>query len=218
VNTILALAGRDVRLAARQGWQVATALLFFLLVVVLLAFGIGPDPKLLRLIAPGAIWVAALLSCLLSLDRMFAADHEDGSLDMMLASPAAAEAVALAKMVAHWLTAGLPLALVSPVAGLLLSVPPSAMPVIAASLLLGTASLSLVGGAIAALLVGARRGGVLVALLALPLFVPVLIFGAGAADHAIDGGDATGTLAFLAALLALALPLSPIAAAASLRE
>jgi heme exporter protein B len=209
---------RDVRLAARQGWQIVTALLFFLLVIVLLAFGIGPDPALLRLVAPGAVWVAALLASLLSLDRMFAADHEDGSLDLLLASPASAEGIAIAKMLAHWLVTGLPLTLISPLAGLLLRMPAEAVGAMVLCLLLGTPTLSLTGGAIAALMVGARRGGMLIALLALPLFVPVLIFGAGALDKALAGGSIGGTLAFLGALFAVALPLAPIAAAASLRE
>ena len=209
---------RDVALALTQGWQAATALLFFILVVMLLVFGVGPDPVLLRRLAPGAIWTAALLAGLLSLDRLFAADHEDGTLDRLLCSPVPAELVVLAKMLAHWLTSGLPLTLASPAAALLLGLPPAAMPVLAASLLMGTLLLTLVGGVMAALTVGARRGGLTIALLALPLYVPVLIFGAATLDRTLDGREATGTLLFLAALLVAALPLAPVAAAASLRE
>ncbi len=217
-----AIIARDLRSAMREGWQVATALLFFLLLIVLLAFGVGPDPALMRLIAPGAIWTAALLACLLSLDRVFAADEGDGTLDAMLASPVSAEMLALAKMLAHWLLTGLPLTLVSPVAALLLHVPAAAMPAIILSLAVGTPVLSLTGGVTAALTARARRGGLLVALLTLPLYVPVLIFGAGAAAKAIAGatvtGSAGGPLLFIAALLVLFLPLAPIAAAAALEE
>ncbi len=212
------LLARELRLALRQGWQVPATLVFFLLVIVLLAFGIGPDPAKLQPVAPGAIWVAALLSALLSLDRLFAADAEDGSLDQILTAPIPAELLALAKMAAHWLTTGLPLALLSPVAALLLDMPAAATLAAMASLLIGTPVLSLIGGAIAALLIGARRGGVLVALLALPLCIPVLIFGAGTIDKALAGGAFYGPLLFIAALLAVALPLAPIAAAAALEE
>jgi heme exporter protein B len=218
MNIFCAILRRDLRLALRAGWQAPATLLFFLLVIVLLAFGVGPDPAVLQTIAPGAVWVAALLASLLSLDRLFASDAEDGSLDQLLIAPIAPQLVALAKMTAHFLTTGLPLAIVSPLGGLFLNLPQAAMGAMAASLLIGTPVLSLVGGAIAALLVGARRGGVLVALLALPLCIPVLIFGAGAIAKALAGGDPTGPLIFIAALLALALPLAPIAAAAALQE
>ena len=218
MQIFLALVGRDLRLALREGWQVASALLFFLLILVLLAFGVGPDPVLLRLIAPGAIWVAALLSCLLSLDRLFSDDADQGALDQLLAAPVPTELLVLAKMTAHWLTTGLPLTILSPVAAMLLHVPAFAWPVLIAALALGTPVLSLTGGAIAALMVGARRAGMLTALLILPLYVPALIFGAGALSKAIAGGSAAGTLIFLAAQLAVALPLAPIAAAAALED
>ena len=218
MKIFLAILLRDLRLAAGAGWQLPSTLLFFLLVIVLLAFGVGPDPTVLRTIAPGAVWVAALLAALLSLDRLFAADAEDGSLEQILVAPIQAELIALAKMTAHFLTTGLPLAIVSPLGALLLGLSLPATLAMVFSLLLGTPVLSLIGGAIAALLIGARRGGVLVALLALPLFIPALIFGAAAIEKALLGGSPTGPLTFLAALLALALPLCPIAAAAALED
>jgi heme exporter protein B len=218
MNFYLAILRRDVSLAFRDGWQAASGLLFFVLVVMMLAFGIGTDPMLLRRIAPGAIWTAALLASLLSLDRLFAADHEDGTLDRLLSSPIPAESMALAKMLAHWLTTGLPLTLFSPAAALLMAVPLAVVPVLMVSLALGTLLLTLIGGAIAALMVGSRRGGLTIALLALPLYVPVLIFGASALDKALAGGNADSTILFLAAMLALALPLAPLGAAAALQE
>ncbi len=218
IPALLAIVRREVRLSLREGWQAATALLFFILVVMLLAFGIGPDPVLLRRVAPGALWTAALLSCLLSLDRIFAADHYDGMLDRLLASPVPAEGTALAKMLAHWLTTGLPLTVFSPAAGLLMNVPAAVMPVMVASLAIGTLLLTLVGGAMAALMAGSRRGGLTIALLTLPLYVPVLIFGAGALDKALAGKEAGHAVLFLAALLCAALPLAPLGAAAALRE
>ena len=225
VKRYFALLRRELRLAARQGWQLATTLFFFLLVIVLLAFGVGPDPALLQPLAPGAVWVAALLACLLSLDRLWAVDAADGSLDALLAAPVPRETLAFAKMSAHWLTTGLPLAIVSPLGGLLLHLPAPALVAMPLALALGTPVLSLVGGAVAALAVGARRGGLLLALLALPLYVPVLIFGAGGVSKALAAttvtaglADAAGPLAFVAALLAAALPLAPLAAAAALGE
>ena len=217
MSLFLTILARDLYLARQDGWQFATGTLFFLLVVMLIAFGTGSDPRLLQDVAPGALWVAALLACLLSLDRIFIDDHADGSLDRLMASPAPLETVALAKMAGHWLTSGMPLVLVSPLAGLLLHVPIHAMPVIAVSLLTGTPVLSLTGGAISAVMLGAR-GGMLAALLVLPLYVPVLIFGAVAAGRAITGDDPASPLLLLTAMLAAALPLAPMGAAAALRE
>jgi heme exporter protein B len=209
---------RDLRLSLRQGGQLLTAILFFILVVMLLAFGVGPDPQLLQSIAPGAVWVAALLSSLVSLERLFGADHEAGALDMLQASPVSGEALALAKMLAHWLTNGLPLTIASLAAGLLLHLLLRADLAMLAALALGTPVLSLLGGAIAALLLGARRGSLILTLLLLPLYIPTLIFGAAAIQKALANGSSAGPLGFLAALLALALPLAPIAAAAALEE
>jgi heme exporter protein B len=209
---------RELRLALRQGGQLLTAVLFFILVIMLLAFGVGPDPLLLQSIAPGAVWVAALLSCLLSLERLFGADYEAGALDQLQASPLSGEALVFAKMVAHWLTSGLPLTIASLAAGLLLHLPLPAIVAMLAALALGTPVLSLLGGAIAALLLGARRGSLILTLLLLPLYIPTLIFGAAAIQKALAGGSCAGPRGFLAALLALALPLAPIAAAAALEE
>ena len=209
---------RDLRFAFRQGGQILTAMLFFILVVMLLAFGVGPDAKLLQSIAPGAVWVAALLSCLLSLENLFGADHETGVLDMLKASPLSLEALALAKMLAHWLATGLPLVGASLGAALLLHLPLPAVGIMLASLLLGTPVLSLLGGAIAALLLGARRGSLILTLLLLPLYIPVLIFGAAAIQQGLAGGSGWGPLGFVAAMLAVTLPLAPIAAAAALEE
>jgi heme exporter protein B len=209
---------RELRLSLRQGGQLLTSILFFILVIMLLAFGVGPDPQLLQSIAPGAIWVAALLSCLLSLERVFGSDFESGALDQLQASPLSGETLALAKMLAHWLTSGLPLTLASVAAGLLLHLPLAAVFAMLASLALGTPVLSLIGGAIAALLLGARRGSLILTLLLLPLYIPTLIFGAASIQKALAGGSYLGPLSFLAALLALALPLAPLAAAAALEE
>jgi heme exporter protein B len=214
----IAILARELRLSLRQGGQLLTAILFFILVIMLLAFGVGPDPQLLQSIAPGAIWVAALLSCLLSLERVFGSDFESGALDQLKASPLSGEALALAKMLAHWLTSGLPLTLASVAAGLLLHLPLAAVFAMLASLALGTPVLSLLGGAIAALLLGARRGSLILTLLLLPLYIPTLIFGAASIQKALAGGSYLGPLSFLAALLALALPLAPLAAAAALEE
>ena len=217
MSVFLIILARDLRLARQDGWQFATGILFFLLVVMLIAFGIGPDPKLLQAVAPGAIWVAALLACLLSLHRVFDDDREDGSLDRLMASPVPLESVALAKMASHWLISGAPLVLISPLTGLLLHVPAHAMPAIALSLLAGTPVLSLTGGAISAIMLGAR-GGMLTALLILPLYIPVLIFGAAAAGRAITGDDPASPLLLITAMLAIALPLAPVGAAAALAE
>jgi heme exporter protein B len=209
---------RDLRLTLRQGGQVVTTLLFFLLIIMVLALGVGPDAVVLRGLAPGAIWTAVLLASLLSLERLFAADAEDGSLDQLRTGTESPEGLALGKIAAHFLTTGVPLALLTPLAAFFLALPFQVLPVLIGAVLLGSATLSLIGGAIAALLVGARRGGLLSALLALPLYVPVLIFGAGAIEKTLAGASPAHPLLLLGALLALALPLAPIAAAAALEE
>lgn len=217
VGVMAALVRRDVLIALRRRAEMANPLLFFLMVCTLFPLGIGPEPTRLAALAPGVIWVVALLACLLASDGLFRTDYDDGSLEQMLLSPASTYLLALAKSLAHWLITGLPLVLMSPLLAVLLQLPSSAIPTLCFSLLLGTAILSLVGAIGAALTVGLRRGGLLIALIVLPLYVPVLIFGAGAVQAAVDGFSSSGQLAILGALLALALPLSPFAVSAALR-
>jgi heme exporter protein B len=212
-----ALLRRDLLLAMRQRGQWVNPLLFFVLVVSLFPLGLNPDPELLRTIAPGVIWVAALLAALLSLEALFRSDFDDGSLEHMVLTPHPLPLLVLAKLVAHWLLTGLPLLLVAPLLALLLNLQVEAVPVLLATLALGTPLLSLIGGIGVALTVGLRGGGVLLSLLLLPLYVPVLIFAAGAVGHAQAGMAVTGQLALLGALLALAIALAPLATAAALR-
>ena len=212
-----ALIRRDVLIALRRRAEMANPLLFFLMVCTLFPLGIGPEPTRLAALAPGVIWVVALLACLLASDGLFRTDFDDGSLEQMLLSPASTYLLALAKSVAHWLVTGLPLVLMSPLLAVLLQLSTQAIPTLCFSLLLGTATLSLVGAIGAALTVGLRRGGLLISLIVLPLYIPVLIFGASAVQAAADNSTNSGQLAVLGALLALALPLSPLAVAASLR-
>ena len=208
---------RDLVLLMRRRSEVLNPLVFFALVITLFPIGISPDPELLATIAPGLLWVAALLAALLSLDSLFRGDFDDGSLEQLLLTPQPLPMLGLAKVAVHWLLTGLPLALMAPVLGIMLSLPAGSYLVLAVSLALGTASLSLIGAIGAALTVGLSRGGVLLSLLVLPLYIPVLIFGAGAVQAAILGDGALAHLAILGALLALALMLAPWAIAASLR-
>ncbi len=208
---------RDLILLLRRRSELMNPLVFFALVITLFPIGISPDPVLLATIAPGLLWVAALLAALLSLDSLFRGDFEDGSLEQLLLSPQPLPALVLAKVAVHWLMTGLPLALMAPVLGLMLSLPAGSYGVLALSLAVGTASLSLIGAIGAALTVGLSRGGVLLSLLVLPLYIPVLIFGAGAVKATIMGDGVTAHLAILGALLAVALMLAPWAIAASLR-
>ncbi len=209
---------RDLRLALRQGGDAAMVVGFFVLTVVLFPFGVGPEAELLARIAAGILWVTALLAALLSLERLFQADYEDGSLEALALMPLPLEAQILAKCLAHWLVAGLPLVVIAPLLGLLLHLDARGYPVLVLSLLLGTPSLSLVGAVGAALSLGARRGGVLLSLLVLPLYIPVLIFGVAAVEAAIGGFGARPHLLLLGAFLAAALALAPLAAAAALRQ
>ncbi|CAM3390910.1 Heme exporter protein B [Halomonas lysinitropha] len=208
---------RDLVLLMRRRSEVLNPLVFFALVITLFPIGISPDPELLAIIAPGLLWVAALLAALLSLDSLFRSDYDDGSLEQLLLSPQPLPALALAKVAVHWLLTGLPLALMAPLLGIMLSLPAGSYVVLALSLALGSASLSLIGAIGAALTVGLSRGGVLLSLLVLPLYIPVLIFGAGAVQAAILGDGVSAHLAILGALLAMALSLAPWAIAASLR-
>lgn len=217
MNVFLNVLARDVRLALRQGSAGTMALGFFVLVVVLFPLGVGPELNVLSRISAGVLWVAALLACLLSLDRLFQADFEDGSLDLLVLSPLPLEMMVLAKCVAHWLTSAMPLVVASPLLALLLNMDPEGLPVLVYALLLGTPALSLTGAVGAALTVGIRRGGVLLSLVVLPLYVPVLIFGVAAVDAQIQGLGAGAHLLILAAISLFAGVGAPWAAAAALR-
>jgi heme exporter protein B len=208
---------RDLLLAMRRRADVATTLFFFVIVASLFPLGVGPDPKLLRTMAPGILWVAALLASMLSLERLFAADYADGSLEQLVLVPEPLALVVVGKVVAHWLVSGLPLVLISPVIALQFDLPGEAIVTLMLALLLGTPLLSLIGAIGAALTVGVRGGGVLVSLLVLPLYIPVLIFGAGAVDASAIGMSASGHLSILGALLLLGMVLAPWATAAALR-
>jgi len=209
---------RDLRLAFRQGMDAFMAVTFFVIAGALFPLGVGPEPGVLARIAGGVVWVNALLAVLLSLDRLFQQDSEDGSLDLLVLSATPLEVTVLAKAAAHWLTTGLPLIVASPVLALLLNLPVEGYWVLLAAMALGTPSLSLLGAVGAALSLGARRGGVLMSLLVLPLYVPILIFGVAAVDAAILGLTVRPHLLFLGAILAAALPLAPWTAAAALRQ
>jgi heme exporter protein B len=217
VTAWLALLGRELRLALRHPADTLAAVLFFVLVAALFPFGVGPAPEALARLAPGALLAAALLAALLPLDRLFGADAEDGSLDQLLLSGLPPAAVAAAKAAAHWLTTGLPLLAATPVAAALLNLPAAAWPAAAAALGLAAGYLSLLGTAGAALTLGARRGGVLLPLLVLPLAIPAVVFGAAGIEAAAVGAEPRPHLLLLAALVAAALPLAPLAAGAALR-
>ncbi len=217
MSVFLNVLARDVRFALRQGSASTMALGFFVLVIVLFPLGVGPELNVLSRISAGVLWVAALLACLLSLDRLFQADFEDGSLDLLVLSPLPLEMMVLAKCVAHWLTSAMPLVVASPLLALLLNMDPEGIPVLVYALLLGTPALSLAGAVGAALTVGVRRGGVLLSLVVLPLYVPVLIFGVAAVDAQIQGLGAGAHLMILTAISLVAGVGAPWAAAAALR-
>ncbi|WP_420419077.1 heme exporter protein CcmB [Pacificispira sp.] len=209
---------RDLRLAIRQSADLALVLGFFVIAASLFPFGVGPSPDTLARIAPGVIWVLALLSVMLSLDRLFQQDLADGSLEQMALSPTPLSLVVLAKCLAHWLTTGLPLIAIAPVIGILLNLPAEGYAVLLAGLALGTPSLSLIGAVGAALSLGARRAGLLIALLVLPLYIPILIFGVTAVDAVLTSVPPTAHFLYLAAILMAAIPLAPLAAAAAVRH
>ena len=213
-----ALVGRDLRLVWRRPGDVAVVLAFFVVATTLFPLGIGPETNVLARIAAGVLWCAALFSALLSLDRLFAADFDDGTLDLLLLAPWPLELAALAKCCAHWIVTGLPLAALAPVLGVAFGLGPEVLLALAVTLLVGTPTLSLIGGLAAALTLGARKSGALLALLALPLCVPTLIFGAGAIEALATGGDFGAHLAVLAALALVALATTPWAIAAALRQ
>jgi heme exporter protein B len=213
-----AILARDLCLAWRTKQDSLTVLAFFVLAAILFPFGVGPEPQLLARIASGVVWVTALLAAMLSFERLFHLDFEDGSLDLIVLAPAPLELLVLAKCFAHWLTTGLPVIVAAPLIAVMLQLPADTIPMLLLSLALGTPSLSLLGAVGAALTLGARRGGVLLPLLVLPLVVPVLIFAVGAVEAASAGLTPRPHLLLLAALLAGAVPLAAIAGAAALRQ
>ncbi|MGE0736700.1 MAG: heme exporter protein CcmB [Alphaproteobacteria bacterium] len=215
---LAAILSRELRLAVRQGGDTVLVLGFFVITVVLFPFGVGPEPQILARISAGIIWVCALLAALLSLDRLFHADHEDGSLDLLLLAPMPTSSLVFGKCLAHWLTTGLPLVAASPLLALMFNLEIQAYGVLILSLLLGTPILSLIGAAGAALTLGARRGGVLLSLLVLPLYIPALIFGIAAVEASVTGMSVRPHLMLLGALLLFALALTPFVAASALRQ
>ncbi|OSP56276.1 heme exporter protein CcmB [Pseudoruegeria sp. SK021] len=214
---MIALLRRDLTLAVRAGGGFGLGLAFFLVVVILVPFAVGPDTEILARIAPGVLWLGALLACLLSLDRIFALDWEDGSMDLLATAPLPLEGVVAVKALSHWLTTGLPLTLAAPVLGVLLNLPTPGFAWLVLSLALGTPALSIIGAFGAALTVGLKRGGLLLSLLVLPLYVPTLIFGAEVARRGSEGLELGSPLAFLAGISLGVAALMPYAAAAALR-
>ncbi len=208
---------RELRASFASWSEGLNPLLFFIIVVTLFPLGVGPEPNQLAAIGPGVIWVAALLAVLMSVDGLFAADHRDGTLEQWVLAGQPLSIIALAKVCAHWLRTGMPLVLMSPLLGVLMNISANALPTLAISLLLGTAILSLIGAIGAALTLTVKQGGVLLALLVLPLSVPILIFGAGAVQAVVEQREATGQLALLAAGVMAALTLAPIGIASALR-
>ncbi|MEO6423258.1 MAG: heme exporter protein CcmB [Candidatus Nitrotoga sp.] len=208
---------RDLVLAMRRRADVLTTLIFFVIVASLFPLGVGPEMDMLRKMAPGVVWVAALLASMLSLGRMFSADYLDGTLEQMMLVPQSLSVLVLAKIMAHWMASGLPLVLMAPVLGLQFDMPAQALWVLIATLLLGTPILSMVGAVGAALTLGLRGGGALVSLLVLPLCIPVLIFGAGAVEAVVSGTNVGSHLSLLGALLVMALTFTPLLTALALR-
>ncbi|HEY3859262.1 MAG TPA: heme exporter protein CcmB [Gammaproteobacteria bacterium] len=216
-GALSALVSRDLKLAYRHRGELATPVIFFVMVTTLFPLGVSPRPELLSSIAAGVVWVAALLAGLIGQQTLFKSDFDDGSLEQLVLGPLPLEAVALMRVVTHWLTTGLPIVVLAPLMGLLMDYPSSAMGVLLLSLALGTAVLSLLGAVGAALTVGLRQGSMLMPVLILPLAVPVLIFGAQAAAQAAHGEDPAGALYLLAAMLVLGITLAPFAIAAAVR-
>lgn len=217
IGAVQATLRRDLLLAYRRRSDFMNPLAFFLIVCSLFPLGVGPDPAQLALLAPGILWVVALLACLLSTDTMLRHDFDDGSLEQMILSPAPLYMQAMAKTLSHWLLSGFPLTLMSPLLGLLLQLPDEGMGALVLSMALGTASLSFIGAIGAGLTVGLRKGGLLLSLIILPLYIPVLIFGVGTVQAAVNGLPYLGMLAILGAFLMLALSLAPLAIAAAIR-
>jgi len=218
MNRLFTIIQRDLRLALRQGSDSLMVVGFFVLTVTLFPFGLGPESNLLERTSAGILWVTALLASMLSLDRLFQGDYEDGSLELLALTPTALEILVIGKIIAHWLTTAVPMLVAAPVLALLLHLHEDAFPALMMTLLLGTPTLSLIGAMGAALVLGARRGGVLLSLLILPLYVPVLIFAVGAVDAAAQGLPVKGHLLILGGLLLAALPLAPLATVAAVRQ
>lgn len=215
--SFIATVKREMLLAGRRPAEIINPLFFFVMVVAMFPLGVSPKAELLAVIGPGIIWVAALLAVLLSVESLFRADHESGALEQLLVAPTNLYLPALAKIIAHWLLTGLPLVLVGPLLGYMLHLPSQASSTLLLALLLGTPTLTAIGAIGVSLTVGLRSGGILLALLILPLYVPVLVFGAGAVSYAASGLPVAGLLATLAALLLASLTLAPAAVAAGLR-
>ena len=217
LETLLWIVRRDVTLAWRRRTDLFTTLIFFVIVIALFPLGIGPELDTLRLIAPGVMWVGALLASMLALEQLFSADHRDGSLEQLLLTPQPLGVIVLGKVIAHWLITGLPLVFLAPVLGLQYDMSAESLRIMVIALLLGTPTLSLLGAIGAALTLGLRTGGILVALLVLPLYIPVLIFGAGAVEATASGLGGQAHLSMLGAILLVALLATPIATSAALR-
>jgi heme exporter protein B len=217
LQALRSIIARDLRLSLRRRGDVLNHLVFFVIVVTLFPLGVGPEPNLMRIMAPGIVWVAALLAAMLSLQRLFASDYADGTLEQMLISAQPLGLIVVGKIVAHWLMSGLPLTLLAPVLGLQFDLPQQALGVLTLSLLIGTPVLSLIGAVGAALTLGVRGEGVLLALLVLPLYIPVLIFGAGGVAAMANGLGAGPHLSLLGAFLAISCVVAPWAACVALR-
>lgn len=217
MKSFILIVGRDIRLSLRQGGAVILAVAFFVLAVILFPLGVGPEAGILRRISAGVVWVAALLAALLSLDRLFQADYEDGSLDLLMLGPLPLELLVVAKCTAHWITTGLPLIIAAPILALLLNMEVAGLLTLIGAMALGTPTLSLIGAIGAGLTVGIRRGGVLLTILVLPLYIPILIFGVAAIDGSISGLGARPHLLILGGLFLGSLALTPWATAAALR-
>jgi heme exporter protein B len=218
MNVFMTVLRRDLRLALRQSADSLTVVAFFAIATVLFPFGVGPETNVLMRISGGVLWVTALLAALLSLDRLFAVDFEDGTLDQLVLTGQPLSFVVLAKVTAHWLTTGVPLMIISPVLAVTLHLPAEGYGALLLALLLGTPTVSLIGAVGAALVLGTRRGGVLLSLLVLPLYIPILIFGTAAVEAAVTGRPAAPMLSVLAGLMIVAFSLSPWATAAALRQ
>ncbi|MBK20279.1 MAG: heme exporter protein CcmB [Rhodospirillaceae bacterium] len=218
MNALALILRREIRLSMRQAGDSAIIVLFFVLAAILFPFGVGPEPNMLARMAPGVVWVTALLAAMLSFERLFAPDYEDGSLEQLALGPAPLETVALAKAAAHWLTTGFPLMIAAPLIALLYRLPDAGYNTLLITMALGTPTISLIGTVGAALTLGARRGGVLLSLLVIPLIIPILIFGTAAIDAAIGGYPFRQHLLLLGGFFLGALVLTPIATAAALRQ
>ena len=218
MDTVMAIIRRDLSLVMRQGSDAFVVLIFFVVTVALFPLGVSPDPLILQDLASGIVWVGALLAAMLSLDRLFQTDYDDGSLELLVLSPYPLELVVLCKCLVHWLTTGLPIMVISPVLALMLNIKTGAFLYLISSMALGTPIISLLGAVGAALVLGSRRSGVLIALLIIPLTIPILLFGVAAIQAATEGYSASSPLMFLGALLLFSIALCPWVIASSLRQ